>query len=139
MAVAASERRDSAKSKNVLPGINDLPGVRDNLYTNLLLLGFNPIRSEVKHKIVFNKWVERDYTSIWLHEVAYRHMFDLPNKKAMEVIVYYLFCKLNEALCLDLYRLEFILNLICFVATLVNQQWLLASLWQKARTAVQED
>lgn len=63
-------------------------------------------------------------------------MFDLPNKKAMEVIVYYLFCKLNEALCLDLYRLEFILNLIFFVATLVNQQWLLASVWQETRAAV---
>ena len=32
-----------------------LPGVRDNFYTNLLLLGFNPTQSEIKHKIVFNK------------------------------------------------------------------------------------
>ena len=32
-----------------------LPGVRDNFYTNLLLLGFNPSQSEIKHKIVFDK------------------------------------------------------------------------------------
>lgn len=49
MAVAASETRELARGKN------GLPGVRDNFYTNLLLLGFNPTQSEVKHKIVFNK------------------------------------------------------------------------------------
>lgn len=35
---------------------------------------------------------------------THRQMFDLPNKKAMEVVMHYLFCKLNEALCHDQFR-----------------------------------
>lgn len=46
MAMASSSEARSA---------NALPGVRDNFYTNLLVLGFNPVQSEVKHKIVFDK------------------------------------------------------------------------------------
>lgn len=66
--------------------VDALPGVRDNFYTNLLLLSFNPTQSEMKYKIVFDK-----------------HMFDLPNKKGMEVVMQFLLWKLDE----DLWRAQF--------------------------------
>ena len=77
--------------------------IRDLCFTNLLVLGFNPLQNEAKHKIVFDKWVCKGVGGS-VKTILCRNMFELPNKKAMEVVMYFLFGKLNEQLSYELFR-----------------------------------
>ncbi|XP_019853861.1 PREDICTED: uncharacterized protein LOC109583112 [Amphimedon queenslandica] len=62
--------------------------MREIWFTNMLLLGFNPVASEKKYKIQFNK-----------------DMFAVPpQKQGMEVILHYLFSVLNSHLCYEEFR-----------------------------------
>ncbi|RDD46285.1 HAUS augmin-like complex subunit 6 [Trichoplax sp. H2] len=55
--------------------------IRQIFYENLLLIGFQPSQMELKYKTPFNK-----------------DMFALPNKKAMEVVLYFLFENYDHAM-----------------------------------------
>eukprot|EP00117_Sycon_ciliatum_P006859 scpid68107/ scgid10210/ HAUS augmin-like complex subunit 6 len=55
--------------------------IKEIAFTNLILLGFPQDEAEAKHKISFSK-----------------DMFDLPNRKGMEVILHFLFFRLDSAL-----------------------------------------
>ncbi|XP_038076890.1 uncharacterized protein LOC119744812 isoform X2 [Patiria miniata] len=65
----------------------DVLEAREISFTNLLLLGFEPVEAERRHAIPFN-----------------RDMFALPNKKAFEVIMHFLFERLNPAKAHDKFR-----------------------------------
>ncbi|XP_022109973.1 uncharacterized protein LOC110989705 [Acanthaster planci] len=60
---------------------------REIFFTNLLLLGFEPAEAERRHTIPFN-----------------RDMFALPNKKAFEVVMHFLFERLNPPMAHDKFR-----------------------------------
>ncbi|XP_065672587.1 HAUS augmin-like complex subunit 6 isoform X2 [Hydra vulgaris] len=65
----------------------DNTDIREIFYSNLLLLGFDAEMYEVQYRIPFN-----------------RDMFSLPNRKCMEVVVYFLFKKLNKESTLEIFR-----------------------------------
>ncbi|XP_023933108.1 HAUS augmin-like complex subunit 6 [Lingula anatina] len=65
----------------------DPTDMRQVFFTNLLLLGFDTGAMESQYKIPFN-----------------RDMFALPNKKAFEVVMYFLFNKLDPVLCRETFR-----------------------------------
>ncbi|XP_065640078.1 HAUS augmin-like complex subunit 6 isoform X1 [Hydra vulgaris] len=65
----------------------DNTDIREIFYSNLLLLGFDAETYEVQYRIPFN-----------------RDMFSLPNRKCMEVVVYFLFKKLNKESTLEIFR-----------------------------------
>ncbi|XP_076348233.1 HAUS augmin-like complex subunit 6 [Tachypleus tridentatus] len=56
-------------------------------FTNLLLLGFDPVGMEKKHKICFK-----------------RDMFQLPNIRAFQVVSHFLFTKLDPQTSKDVFR-----------------------------------
>ena len=60
---------------------------RQIFFSNLLLLGFDPVAAERRERIPFNM-----------------DMFALPNKKGFEIVFYYLFNKLNPVRCNELFR-----------------------------------
>ncbi|XP_028407045.1 HAUS augmin-like complex subunit 6 [Dendronephthya gigantea] len=61
--------------------------LKEVFYTNLLLLGFDGEAQEAKYRIPFNS-----------------DMFVYPNKKAMEVILHFLFCNLDAPLAFQEFR-----------------------------------
>ncbi|KAK2564631.1 HAUS augmin-like complex subunit 6 [Acropora cervicornis] len=69
------------KPVGIMPNNLDL---REITFTNLLLLDFNPEKMESKYRVVFN-----------------RDMFVLPNKKAMEVVIHFLFTRLHPQLAYE--------------------------------------
>ncbi|KAL9987039.1 hypothetical protein ACROYT_G001274 [Oculina patagonica] len=75
---------DSSKPVGIMPNHLDL---REITFTNLLLLDFNPAEMESKYRVVFN-----------------RDMFALPNKKAMEVVMHFLFTRLHPQLAYEEFR-----------------------------------
>ncbi|KAJ8298281.1 hypothetical protein KUTeg_024812 [Tegillarca granosa] len=56
-------------------------------FTNLQLLGFDAGAEEARNKIPFN-----------------RNMFDLPNKRGAEVVLHFLFSRLNPEMCREQFR-----------------------------------
>ncbi|XP_068694328.1 uncharacterized protein [Montipora foliosa] len=72
------------KPIGIMPNHLDL---REITFTNLLLLDFNPVKMESKYRVVFN-----------------RDMFVLPNKKAMEVVMHFLFSRLHPQLAYEEFR-----------------------------------
>ncbi|KAI0223947.1 hypothetical protein LSAT2_024989 [Lamellibrachia satsuma] len=66
---------------------SDALDVKQIFFTNLMLLGFDPTTMERKWRILFNK-----------------DMFDLPNKKAFEVVMYFLFERLSPTKCRNEFR-----------------------------------
>ncbi|XP_072039028.1 uncharacterized protein [Amphiura filiformis] len=77
-------RATKKKEKEKHPGYLD---TRDIVFSNLLLLGFEPGDMESKYNIPFTK-----------------DMFALPNKKAFEVIMNFLFGKLNPVMAAEKFR-----------------------------------
>lgn len=61
--------------------------VQELFFTNLQLLGFNVERMEAQVKIPFNK-----------------NMFDLPNRRGAEEILYFLFSRLHPVMCKEEFR-----------------------------------
>ncbi|CAB3997835.1 HAUS augmin-like complex subunit 6, partial [Paramuricea clavata] len=61
--------------------------LKEIFYTNLLLLEFDTEAQEAKYRIPFNS-----------------DMFLYPNKKAMEVVLHFLFCKLDAPLAFQEFR-----------------------------------
>ncbi|XP_057303017.1 uncharacterized protein LOC130638846 [Hydractinia symbiolongicarpus] len=61
--------------------------LREVTFTNLLLLGFNPEANEAQYRIPFT-----------------RDMFSVPNRKAMEVVLHFLFTKLNNDSAKETFR-----------------------------------
>jgi HAUS augmin-like complex subunit 6 len=74
----------SSFGRAALSGLLD---VREMFYTNLLLLGFDSATYEEKFRIPVN-----------------RDMFVLPNKKGMEVVMHFLFNRLDSHLCYEEFR-----------------------------------
>ncbi|XP_033634752.1 uncharacterized protein LOC117296020 isoform X2 [Asterias rubens] len=80
----------SKKKSRSHASVSNIPDVlesREIFFTNLLLLGFEPQEAERRHKIPFN-----------------RDMFALPNKKAFEVVMHFLFDRLNPAMAHEKFR-----------------------------------
>ncbi|CAH1796354.1 unnamed protein product [Owenia fusiformis] len=67
--------------------MSDPTDVRQVFFTNLLLLGFDPDAAEAKYKLLFN-----------------RDMFALPNKTGFEVVLHFLFNRLNPTLSRETFR-----------------------------------
>ncbi|XP_062572357.1 uncharacterized protein LOC134234321 [Saccostrea cucullata] len=61
--------------------------VQELFFTNLQLLGFNVERKEAEVRIPFNK-----------------NMFDLPNRRGAEEVLYFLFSRLNPVMCKEEFR-----------------------------------
>ncbi|XP_033123992.1 mucin-17-like [Anneissia japonica] len=66
---------------------SDRLGQRSIFFSNILLLGFEPGAMEAKYSIPFTK-----------------DMFAMPNKKAFEVVMYFLLTRLNPALAKERFR-----------------------------------
>ncbi|ESN95276.1 hypothetical protein HELRODRAFT_179619 [Helobdella robusta] len=64
-----------------------MEAVKESFFTNLLLLEFDPLAMGLKHRIAFNK-----------------DMFMLPNKKALDEVLYFLFNKLDPVRCYSDFR-----------------------------------
>ncbi|XP_070543417.1 HAUS augmin-like complex subunit 6 [Ptychodera flava] len=77
----------NTSSREVKRHLNARRATKEVFFTNLMLLGFEPAREEAKYRVQFTS-----------------DMFKVPNKKAFEVVMHFLFKKLDPVMAKEQFR-----------------------------------